>query len=177
MVGSRCVGIWWAHMTATKALNGFIQRLRRGVRLLDEARLTDGELLAAYVVRRDQAAFATLVQRHGPMVLGVCRRILRNDADAEDAFQATFLVLIRKASTIRTKALVSNWLYGVAQNTALQAKALNRRRQTKEREAGPSRKCMPPRKSGSRRKPCSMKQLADLQTGIALPSSSVILKE
>jgi RNA polymerase sigma factor (sigma-70 family) len=116
-------------------LNGFIQCLRRGGLLLGEAGLTDGELLEAYIARRDQAAFETLVRRHGPMVLGVCRRILRNDADAEDAFQATFLVLVRKASTIRAKTMVSNWLYGVAHNTALKAKAMNRRRQTKEREA------------------------------------------
>jgi RNA polymerase sigma factor (sigma-70 family) len=75
------------------------------------------------------------VRRHGPMVLGVCRRILRNEADAEDAFQATFLVLVRKAKSIRCRAQVSNWLFGVAHNTALKAKAMNRKRRTKEAEA------------------------------------------
>ncbi len=125
-----------ATLMATKTLNGFIEYLRRGAQLSDEAGLTDGELMAAYVARHDQAAFETLVRRHGPMVLGVCRRILRNDADAEDAFQATFLVLVRKANTIRTKTRVSNWLYGVAHNTALKAKSMNRQRQAKEREAG-----------------------------------------
>ena len=70
------------------------------------------------------------------MVLGVCRRILRNEADAEDAFQATFLVLVRKASSIRPRGMVSNWLYGVAHNTALKAKAMNHKRRLKEVEAG-----------------------------------------
>jgi RNA polymerase sigma factor (sigma-70 family) len=70
------------------------------------------------------------------MVYGVCRRILGNDADAEDAFQATFLVLVRKAATIRPRGMVSNWLYGVAHNTAIKAKSMNHQRQRKEREAG-----------------------------------------
>src|SRR5262249_57555454 len=74
--------------------------------------------------------------RHGSMVLGVCQRILRNEADAEDAFQATFLVLVRKASSVRPRGMVGNWLYGVAHNTARHAKALNLRRRQKEREAG-----------------------------------------
>src|SRR5262249_21683839 len=76
-----------------------------------------------------------LLRRHGPMVLGVCRRVLRNDADAEDAFQATFLVLVRKAASIRPRGLVGNWLYGVAHTTALKARAMSSRRAAKEREA------------------------------------------
>jgi RNA polymerase sigma factor (sigma-70 family) len=119
---------------AANTLTGCLQRLRRGALLRDEGGLTDGDLLAAYVARRDEAAFAALVRRHGPMVLGVCRRILRNHADAEDAFQATFLVLVRKAGTIRTRTQVSSWLHGVAHNTALKARALNRRRLEKERD-------------------------------------------
>src|SRR5262249_23467048 len=67
---------------------------------------------------------------------GVCRRVLRNEADAEDAFQATFLVLVRKARSIRSRDLVGNFLYGVAHNTALKAKVMNRTRRIKEREAG-----------------------------------------
>ena len=85
---------------------------------------------------RDEGAFEALVRRHGQMVFGVCRRILRNDTDAEDAFQATFLVLVRKAASVRPRGMVSNWLYGVAHNTALKAKAMIHQRRAKEKEAG-----------------------------------------
>jgi RNA polymerase sigma factor (sigma-70 family) len=95
----------------------------------------DGELLERFIARRDDAAFEALVCRHGPMVLGVCRRVLRNEADAEDAFQATFLVLVKKATSVVPRALVGNWLYGVAHNTALKAKAMRRKRRAKEAEA------------------------------------------
>src|SRR5262249_14819560 len=78
-------------------------------------------------------------RRHGPMVLGVCRRMLRNIHDAEDAYQATFLVLVRKASTIRPRDLVGNWLYGVACRTAMKARAMSTKRRIKEHEApGPA---------------------------------------
>jgi RNA polymerase sigma factor (sigma-70 family) len=121
---------------AANAVNGVIRRLRRAVLQRDAAGLTDGELLEQYLAGRDEAAFEVLLRRHGAMVLGVCRRILRNEADAEDAFQATFLVFVRKASSIRSRATVSNWLYGVAHNTALKAKAMSHKRHAKEREAG-----------------------------------------
>jgi RNA polymerase sigma factor (sigma-70 family) len=101
----------------------------------DGTRPTDRELLEQYVTCRDEVTFEALLRRHGPMVLGVCLRVLRNQADAEDAFQATFLVLVRKAATIRSPN-VASWLYGVAHNTALKALAMNRKRRTKEREAG-----------------------------------------
>src|SRR5262249_33813498 len=80
----------------------------------------------------------------GPMVLGVCRRVLRHEADAEDAFQATFLVLVRKASSVRPRGMVGNWLYGVAHNTARDGKAMNLRRRQKEREVGTMPKQAPP---------------------------------
>ncbi|MBI1916678.1 MAG: sigma-70 family RNA polymerase sigma factor [Planctomycetes bacterium] len=95
--------------------------------------LADGQLLERFLASRDGAAFAALVQRHGPMVLGVCRRILRNEADAEDAFQATFLVLVKKAHTIVPRHLVGNWLYGVACNAARKARTAAARRSDRER--------------------------------------------
>ncbi len=95
----------------------------------------DGDLLEAFRERRDQAAFEALVRRHGPMVLGVCRRLLRNEADAEDAFQATFLVLARKAGSLTRPGLLGNWLYGVARRSALRARAMNAKRRARESQA------------------------------------------
>src|SRR5262249_28321127 len=120
----------------THALNGLVRHLRRAVIPTDGPGSLDGELLGRYVARRDEAAFEALLRRHGPMVLGVCRRVLRSEADAEDAFQATFLILVRKAAAIRQRGLVSNWLYGVAHNVARKAKARGRRRRTVELAAG-----------------------------------------
>src|ERR1700722_7122619 len=120
----------------TTAFNTVIFHLRNNALRHDSAGASDGELLDRFVVRREEAAFEALVRRHGAMVFGVCRRILRNDADAEDAFQATFLVLVRKAASIRQPGTVSNWLYGVAHNTALKAKAMIQQRRTKEKLAG-----------------------------------------
>jgi RNA polymerase sigma factor (sigma-70 family) len=97
--------------------------------------LTDSELLDALVVRRDEAAFEALLRRHGPMVLAVCRRVLRNAHDAEDAFQATFLVLIRKAAAIDKREAIGSWLYGVAYRTASKARVMNARRHIKELQA------------------------------------------
>jgi RNA polymerase sigma factor (sigma-70 family) len=112
-----------------------LRQLRRSLLRQGEAGRTDGELLEGFIARREEAAFQDLLQRHGPMVLGVCRRVLRNEADAEDAFQATFLVLVRKAASIRPRGMVGNWLYGVAHTTALKARAMNTRRSAKEQEA------------------------------------------
>src|SRR5439155_16560518 len=91
-----------------------IEHLRGVVLQQEPAGPTDGELLSRFVEQRDEAAFAALVRRQGSMVWGVCRRVLFNHQDAEDAFQATFLVLARKAAAIVPKAMVGNWLYGVA---------------------------------------------------------------
>ena len=95
--------------------------------LRDGAGLTDGQLLKRFLTQRDDAAFAALVRRHGPMVLEVCRRALGNHHDAEDAFQVTFLVLARKATSIGQPELLGNWLYGAAYRAALEAKAARRR--------------------------------------------------
>jgi DNA-directed RNA polymerase specialized sigma24 family protein len=94
--------------------------------------LTDRELLERFVAEREEAAFAALVQRHGPLVLGVCRRLLGDAHDAEDAFQATFLVLTRKAASVRWQESVGNWLYGVARRVAGKARAARVRRRANE---------------------------------------------
>jgi RNA polymerase sigma factor (sigma-70 family) len=106
------------------------------------AGMTDAELLRRFASRRDpaaEAAFRALVARHGPMVLGVCRQLLGDPHDAEDAFQATFLVLARKAGSIRDAELLGNWLYGVALRTASKSKVQRaRRRKRQEQEAAMS---------------------------------------
>jgi RNA polymerase sigma factor (sigma-70 family) len=97
--------------------------------------LLDRELLQRFVSQQEEAAFATLVQRLGPLVLGVCRRVLRHEQDAEDAFQATFLVLARKADSIRRQESLAGWLARVACHIALRAQARAGRRRAHEREA------------------------------------------
>src|ERR671925_469964 len=97
----------------TAALKTIVRYVRR-VSAPDLAALADGQLLDRFLAQRDEAAYAELVRRHGPMVLGVCRRVLRHEQDAEDAFQAAFLVLVRRAASVIPRARVGNWLYGVA---------------------------------------------------------------
>jgi RNA polymerase sigma factor (sigma-70 family) len=118
---------------ATSQLSEVIQHLRRAVLLRDGAGMTDGQLLEDYLRHRDEVALAALVCRHGPMVWGVCRRVLQHH-DAEDTFQATFLVLVRKAASVEPKEMVANWLYGVAHQTALKARATLGKRRTRERQ-------------------------------------------
>lgn len=98
----------------------------------DGGGMTDSQLLERFLSRRDEAAFAALVRRHGPMVLGVCRRVLGHAHDAEAAFQATFLVLVRKAHAIAQRERLVNWLYGTAYPAALEAKAIRRRLKEKQ---------------------------------------------
>jgi RNA polymerase sigma factor (sigma-70 family) len=119
---------------ATGQMSEVIHRLRRVVLLRDGAGLTDGQLLEDFVSRRDDAALGALVRRHGPMVWAVCRRVLCNWHDAEDAFQATFLVLVRKAASVVPREMVANWLYGVAHQTALKARATTAKRRARERQ-------------------------------------------
>jgi RNA polymerase sigma factor (sigma-70 family) len=100
----------------------------------DQAERSDAQLLARVARQHDEAAFATLVRRHGPLVLGVCRRVLQDSHAAEDAFQATFLVLFRRARSLRPHGSVANWLYTVAYHAALRARAEAARRRREERE-------------------------------------------
>jgi RNA polymerase sigma factor (sigma-70 family) len=114
---------------ATGRMSKVLQYLRG-----TDAGMSDGQLLSCFISRRDEAAFAARVRRHGPMVWGVCRRVLGSHHDAEDAFQATFLVLFRKAASISSRSLLANYLYGVAHRTALKARAAAVRRQMRERQ-------------------------------------------
>jgi RNA polymerase sigma factor (sigma-70 family) len=98
------------------------------------ARASDEQLLERFVAWGDPVAFETLVVRHGPRVLGVCRRVLGSSQDAEDAFQATFLVLVRKAGSIRERGSLGPWLQGVARRIAMRARARNARRARYERQ-------------------------------------------
>ena len=103
------------------------------------AELSDRDLLMRFAGGREEAAFAALVQRHGPLVLNVCRRLLRQEQDAEDVFQATFLVLARKAGSVRWRDSVAPWLYAVAHRLALKARAEAIHCRLQEREAAQER--------------------------------------
>src|SRR5437762_12754304 len=109
-------------------LPSLLRSLRRLVRPEGAGGLTDGQLLERYVAGRDEAAFEVLVWRHGAMVLGLCRRLLRREQDAEDAFQATFLALVRKAGSIGKREAVGAWLYKVAYRVALASREQASRR-------------------------------------------------
>jgi RNA polymerase sigma factor (sigma-70 family) len=109
-------------------------QIRSALRPTGECGQTDGQLLQSFIDRRDDDAMAAIIHRHGPMVLGVCRRLLGRSHDAEDAFQATFLVLVRKATSIVPRELVGNWLHGVACRTALDARARIIRRKATEKQ-------------------------------------------
>src|SRR5947209_19655419 len=117
----------------TSPMTGVLQHLRSAL-LRDGADLSDGQLLECFVSRREAAALEALVRRHASMVWGVCCRVLGNHHDAEDAFQATFLVLVRKAASIQPRAKVGNWIYGVAYQTALKGGATRARRRLRERQ-------------------------------------------
>src|SRR5829696_6570711 len=108
---------------------------------------TDGELLHRFALRDDHAAFAALVRRHGPMVFGVCRRVLRDPNEAEEAFQVTFLVLVRKAGGLRQPDRLANWLYGVANRVARKARVSAARRGRHEQAAAAPDGYVPPERT------------------------------
>ncbi|HXG08709.1 MAG TPA: sigma-70 family RNA polymerase sigma factor [Gemmataceae bacterium] len=114
-------------------LQAVIRHLRGIVGTHGVGGLTDAQLLERFVTARDEAAFEVLLWRHGPMVLNLCRRLLHRDPDIEDAFQATFLVLVRKARSISKRSSVASWLYKVAYRVALEARTSARRRALQER--------------------------------------------
>jgi RNA polymerase sigma factor (sigma-70 family) len=107
---------------ANQQLGVLLQHLRRVAARKNEDDLTDGQLLERFVEQGEEAAFAALLRRHGPMVLGVCRGVLRRPHDVEDAFQAAFLILAQKAASIRRGESIGSWLHSVAYNVALKAR-------------------------------------------------------
>src|SRR5262249_15514142 len=121
----------------SKQAGMILQHIRRLARSPGVSQPTDAQLLERFTTQRDQSAFATLVRRHGPMVLNVCRSVLHHEQDAEDAFQATFLVLFRKADSIRQPEAVAGWLYEVAHHVAIRAQADAARRRAQERRVCP----------------------------------------
>jgi RNA polymerase sigma factor (sigma-70 family) len=118
-------------------VSSVLEFLRRIAAPARSAKQADGELLSYFLNCKDEAAFATLLDRHGPMVLGVCRRILSDPNDAEDAFQATFLVLVRKARSIVKHDSLASWLFGVARRIAVRARSTADRRRQVEGQVQP----------------------------------------
>src|SRR5437764_12333029 len=126
----------------------------------DGGALGDRQLLDGFRAARDEAAFAALVRRHGPLVLGVCRRVLGDGPDADDAFQATFLVLARKAGSLRQPERLAAWLYGVAGRTARKARGRRALRRAREGPL-PEGRAAPPA-----RDPCDWRPLLDQVLGL-----------
>jgi RNA polymerase sigma factor (sigma-70 family) len=120
---------------ATDDTNPLLQHLRRLTVTARTENASDGELVESFVAEGDDDAFTALFRRHGPMVLGLCRRVLHNEQEADDAFQATFLVFARRAHSLRSRDTLGSWLYGVAYRTALKARCSAARRRTHEAAA------------------------------------------
>jgi RNA polymerase sigma factor (sigma-70 family) len=111
-----------------------LRRLRRALAPADGGALPDGQLLERFLASGDEAAFEALVRRHGPMVLGAVRRLVRHAQDAEDCFQAAFLVLAQRAGSVRQRGSLASWLYGVACRVALRCRCAAARRRCRERQ-------------------------------------------
>jgi len=119
------------------SLSAIVEYIRRLGRRGPGRRVDGRALLERFIAQRDEDAFSALVQRHGPLVLTVCRRLLHSHHDVEDAFQATFLVLVRKAGSIAKRESAASWLHGVAHRTALRAKTAIARRTALEKQTTP----------------------------------------
>jgi len=143
----------------TRPMSNVIRHVRRIALQQAGTGRSDKLLLDAFLTQKDQLAFEALVHRHGPMVLEVCRRVLRNAHDAEDAFQAAFMVLLRKAHSIGKRDLLANWLYGVAYRTALKARTNAGRRRARERDP----KAMPPESAPAQEIPEELLAQLDLE--------------
>jgi RNA polymerase sigma factor (sigma-70 family) len=122
---------------SSSILAASVRRLRGRLAVQRDNHESDDRLLHAFTAHRDEAAFAVLVHRHGPMVLHVCRRVLGHQQDAEDAFQATFLVLAQNAAVLRNKTALASWLHGTAYRIAMKAKQSAIRRRKHEGQAPP----------------------------------------
>src|SRR5438445_12320388 len=118
---------------ATASLASVLQQLRTLAHAKAYEEASDRQLLECLLAEREEAAFIALLKRHGPMVCQVCRRIQGSEHDAEDVFQATFLLLARKAGSIRKPESLASWLHGVAHRLSLEARAQGTRRQARER--------------------------------------------
>jgi RNA polymerase sigma factor (sigma-70 family) len=131
---------------------------------------TDRQLLDRFIARRDEAAFEELLRRHGPMVLGACRRLLGADHDADDVFQATFLLLVHKAASIRKGTALGCWLYGVAYRLALKARTTAARRRVHERRVADMRHAdVTSQPSWDELRPLLDEELARLPTRLRAP--------
>jgi RNA polymerase sigma factor (sigma-70 family) len=134
----------------TKRLGTLVRHIHKLAGPQVPAEQSDGDLLRRFTAYREEAAFSALVERHGPLVLAVCRRVLRHEQDAEDAFQATFLVLARRAASIRRQQSVASWLYGVAHRTALRARRAAAKRPAVTAGRNPGGQADPPSEASLR---------------------------
>src|SRR5262245_33882643 len=121
---------------ATGSLNNFLRRLTRGMAAEALQDQSDRQLVERLLAGPDEAGYEAIVRRHGPMVFRVCWRVLRQEQDTEDAFQATFLILARQLRTVRRHASLASWLHGIAHRVALKARAQAVTRRRHEQRAG-----------------------------------------
>jgi RNA polymerase sigma factor (sigma-70 family) len=125
-------------------LGHILHQFQRLIATRQDGAPSDGQLLERFAAQHDENAFALLVQRHGPMVLNVCRRVLQDEHAGEDAFQAAFLVLVRRAGALDGRGSVASWLYTVAYHIALRARADAARRRAQESQVRPMPAAEPP---------------------------------